>query len=96
MSGVVLDIGGDVGAVVVLLGDHEVDDEIDIQPVGDAAGRFHTGVHDRALDGAVVRTAIFPEVRGGTYELLDRDHAPFAVVDAAGGEVRTYDLRSVS
>ena len=29
------------------LGDHAVGDELDIQPVGDPAGRFHTGVHPR-------------------------------------------------
>ena len=91
--GVLLDIGGDVGAVVVHLGDDPVDDELEIQPVGDPAGRFHTGVHDRVVGGAVTRTAIFPEVRTGTYELLDRHASPFAVVVAVGGQVRTHDLR---
>ena len=92
MSGVVLDIGGDVGAVVVLLGARpgvEELDELDIQPVGDPARRFHTGVHVR--DG--MWTAVYPAVRAGRYELLNGDGVPFAELDAVGGEVVTLDLR---
>jgi len=90
---VVLDIGGDVGAVIVYLGDQPVAEELDIQPVGSPAGRFHTGVHDRMVDGVTTRVAVFPEVQTATYELLDRDGTPFAAVEAAGGEVRALDLR---
>jgi hypothetical protein len=92
--GVVLDIGGDVGAVVVYLGAQATGEELDIQPVGDPAGRFHTGIHPRPLGDDVVRVAVFPEVRAGAYELLDEHGAPFAVLAAAGGEVRTVDLRA--
>jgi hypothetical protein len=92
--GVVLDIGGDVGAMVVYLGGQATGEELDIQPVGDPGGRFHTGIHPRPLDGDVVRVAVFPEVRTGDYELLDELGAPFASVAAAGGEVRTLDLRA--
>ena len=90
--GVVLDIGGDIGAVVVLLGNQRVGPELDIRPVGDAAATFHTGVHPREVGGAMRRVAVFPEVRTGAYELLDERGAPFAVVDALGGEARTYDV----
>ena len=92
MSAVVLDIGGDVGAVVVLLGAHpgvEELDELDIQPIGDPARRFHTGVHVRGG----MPTAVYPEVGAGRYELLDGNGVPFAEVDAHGGEVVTLDLR---
>ena len=92
-SGAVLDIGGDVGAVVVYLGSQATGEELDIQPVGDPAGRFHTGIHPRPLDNGVVRVAVFPEVRSGDYELLDERGEPFAALTAAGGEVRTVDLR---
>ena len=94
MSGVLLDIGGDVGAVVVYLGDQVDDDELEIQPVGDPAGRFHTGIHPRAVDGEVVPVAVFPAVRTGRYELLDDHGHPFAELSATGGEVRTIDLRA--
>lgn len=90
---VVLDIGGDVGAVIVYLGDQAVGEELYIQPVGQPAGRFHTGVHDRAVDGVKTRVAVFPEVRAASYELLDGHAEPFVGVEAVGGEVRTLDLR---
>jgi len=91
-----LDIGGDVGAVIVYLADQRVGEELDIRPVGDDAGRFHTGVHDRPVEGATTRVAVFPEVRTGAYELLDEHGDPFATLEAAGGEVRTLDLRNVT
>jgi hypothetical protein len=93
LGGVVLDVGGDVGALVVVLGDAPDVDELDIQPVGDPSRRFHTGVHARSVDGAPTRTAVYPEVVAGRYELLDGGGRPFAEVTATGGEVRTIDLR---
>jgi len=89
----VLDIGGDVGAVVVHLGDRPIGAELEMQPVGDPTGRFHTGVHDRLSGATPIRSAVFPEVRAGRHELLDRDGVPFAVVEAVGGEVTVLDLR---
>ena len=93
MSGVLLDIGGDVGAVVVYLGADVTGDELEIQPVGDPAGRFHTGIHCRPSGGAVVPVAVFPEGRTGRYELLDDEGRSFAELSATGGEVRTLYLR---
>jgi hypothetical protein len=90
---VLLVFGGDVGAVIVVLGEHPDVDELEIQPAGDPAGRFHTGVHLRDVDGVVARTAVYPEVRTGRYELLDGDGRAFHVVAAVGGEVVTADLR---
>ena len=92
-SGVMLDIGGDVGALVVVLGEHPHVDELDIQPVGEPAGRFHTGVHLREVAGVPVRTAVYPAVRAGTYELLDGDGRAFHTLAAVGGHVITADIR---
>jgi hypothetical protein len=91
----VLDIGGDVGALVVVLGDHPDVEELEIRPAGDPAGRFHTGVHVRAVGvgGGEARVAVYPEVRAGDYELLDADLRPFEWVSVRGGEVTTLDLR---
>jgi hypothetical protein len=91
--GVVLDIGDDVGALVVLLGEHPRVAELDIQPLGDPTARFHTGVHVRDVAGARVRTAVYPAVRAGTYELLDGDGRGFHTLAAVGGAVVTADLR---
>lgn len=85
----VLDIGGDIGALVVYLARLTASGELDIQPLGDPAGRFHTGVHRR--DGVWV--AVFPEVVEGRYELLDDHGRTRAQVVVTGGEVREIDLR---
>lgn len=85
----VLDIGGDIGALVVYLTRLTASGELDIQPHGDPAGRFHTGVHRR--DGVWV--AVFPEVVEGRYELLDDHGHTRAQVVVTGGEVRELDLR---
>ncbi len=95
-AAVMLDIGGEIGAVIVYLGDQTVGPELDIRPAGDDAGRFHTGVHHQVVDGAATPVAVFPEVRTGSYELLDQHGQPFAEVAAVGGEVCTLDLRTVS
>jgi hypothetical protein len=85
----VLDIGGNIGALVVYLARLTARGELDIQPLGDPAGRFHTGVHRR--DGIWV--AVFPEVVEGRYELLDDHGRTRAQVVVTGGEVREIDLR---
>lgn len=92
-AGVVLDIGEDVGAVVVYLDDTPVGDELEMQPVGRPSGRFHTGVHPRRIGDTVARAAVFPAVVAGSYELLDDQAMPFHRLDAVGGHVQTLDLR---
>ena len=91
----VLDIGGDVGAVLVYLDHSTPSGELQARPLGDPGGRFHTGVHPRELFGHQVYVALYPEVVAGVYELLDDDLAPFATVEVAGGAVSELDLRRV-
>ena len=91
----VLDVGGEVGALVVHLAAVPAGGELEAQPLGQPDRRFHTGVHLRPLAGALVPVALFPEVTEGTYELLDANLIPMATVEVAGGEVQTVDLRVV-
>lgn len=90
----VLDIGGDVGALVVYLLELTASGELDVQPSGRPEGRFHTGVHNRAGgDGGEAWVAIFPEMTEGTYELLDDHGTHLAEVTITGGAVQELDLR---
>jgi hypothetical protein len=89
----VLDIGGEVGALVVYLAAAPASGELEARPAGVRDRRFHTGVHHRHIGETRAHVAVFPEVRAGSYELLDDDGAPIAVVDVAGGAVRELDLR---
>ena len=89
----VLDIGGDVGALVVVLAERTPSGELEACPVGDPAGRFHTGVHRRGLGANAAWTAVFPAVVQGRYQLLHHDGTPMAAVAVTGGQVETLDLR---
>jgi hypothetical protein len=92
-SSVVLDIGGDAGAVVVYLPAVPRGGELEMRPAGDPTGRFHTGVHLRPVRGVRVPVAVFPTVRAGRYELLGDRLAPIAELSVRGGEVTDLDLR---
>lgn len=89
----VLDIGGDVGALVVYLPHPTPSGELEACPTGQPAARFHTGVHDQIVATGAVPVALFPEVRAGAYDLLDDDGTPMATVRVTGGEVSEVDLR---
>jgi hypothetical protein len=87
-----LDIGGDIGAVVVRLPEDSPTGELMACPRADPSAHFHTGVHLRSIGDEEAWIAVFPEVHAGQYSLLTDEgveHTPFAVV---GGEVTTLEL----
>jgi hypothetical protein len=89
----VLDIGGEVGAMVVYLDSQTPTGELEACPMGRPAEHFHTGVHARNLGGETVMVAVFPEVVRGCYHILDDADVPVALVHVLGGEVAEVDLR---
>lgn len=88
----VLDIGGDIGAVVVYLTTAPDGGELEACPAGDVGRRFHTGVHLRRTGDHDSLTAVYPEVRAGDYDILDGDLRPVARVRVAGGAVTELRL----
>jgi hypothetical protein len=92
----VLDIGGDIGALLVYLDRPTPCGELEARPLGEPAARFHTGVHARELFGATTHVALYPEVAQGTYEILDHRLEPIAIVHVGGGTVTELDLRAHS
>lgn len=89
-----LDVGGEVGALVVHLAAVPAGGELEAQPAGDPCLRFHTGVHLRMVGGAPVPVALFPELTEGVYEILDGELAPVESVFVPGGQVAELDLRA--
>jgi hypothetical protein len=89
----VLDIGDDVGALVVYLPEDTPSGELEACPEGRPADHFHTGVHPRPIGGETVYTAVFPEVIDGSYQVLDDAGIPMALVRVTGGHVAELDLR---
>lgn len=90
----VLNIGDDVGAVLVTLTGPTANGELTACPRGEPQRHFHTGVHDRIGGDAPEYVALFPEVPAGDYSLLSpggEEHTPFSVT---GGTVTRLHLRS--
>ncbi|HVD90213.1 MAG TPA: hypothetical protein VNB91_15070 [Jatrophihabitantaceae bacterium] len=85
---VVLDIGGDIGALVIAMPEAMAGVEIEIRSVDERAHCAHVGVVGRPAEGQTVWSAVFPELYEGRYELYERvDGRPQLAVDITGGEV---------
>ncbi len=96
---VVLDIGGDIGALIVYLPDSFARTEIYIS-VADGSKPFtHTGVHPRgAPNGPLHQTAVYPELTTGDYQLWHPVDASALgpVVYIEGGAVAELSLLDVA
>jgi hypothetical protein len=88
MRGAVLDIGGDVGALLVQTDPALEGAEIELY---DERGGYvmHTEVHARPAPGGTQYAGLFPAVGQGTYLLDIRDGSPRERVVVAGGQVAT-------
>ena len=85
---VVVDIGGDVGALVLLTDAGMVGSEIEISPVGQDGRRSHVAVHARPRPGRdPVCAAVYPALAAGGYRLWRPDGTPAGTVTVAGGRV---------
>lgn len=89
----VLDIGGDVGALVLVADEGLAEREIEISPGADpATPRSHNVVHARRGLGRIVHTAVFPSVPAGEYTVWRADGTPHATVMVHGGQVTEHDM----
>jgi hypothetical protein len=89
----VLDIGGDVGALIVQLDAVPRTGELEACPRGRPDLRFHTGVHWRDVGDRRVAVAVYPQVIQGDYQILDANLRPVATVRIRGGEVARLQLK---
>jgi hypothetical protein len=92
----VLDIGGDVGALVATMDSSAVGTELHLRSEHEPPISIHTGVWRRAVVGGSrneVTAAVFAELLEGTYWALDRNGHELVCVDIRGGELTSIDLR---
>jgi hypothetical protein len=87
----VLDIGADMGAVLVNTGPDLSGREIELF---DPAGRpvMHTEVHPRPVGDRTVHAGLFPAVRQGDYGLVLSPGGTALPVTVRGGEVSVLDV----
>ncbi len=84
---VVLDVGDDIGALVLLAPASAVGLEIEISPLEEPAHRAHVAVHPRDLGGQEIHAAVFPELPWGRYQLWSPEGDPVLEVSIVGGRV---------
>ena len=92
---VVLDIGGDIGALIVHLDSRLIGHELHIRDVTDRATTTHTGIWERSANGRTMVVAVFSLVPAGVYEILGTDDRPNATVSIEPGKVAEIDLRDL-
>ena len=89
----VLDIGGSIGALHVLVDDAWVGRELFLGN-DDPAVSIHTGVWLRHGDGEDIASALYAALEAGTYCVLGDDGITVATARVTGGEVAEIDLRA--
>jgi hypothetical protein len=72
---VVLEIGDDLGALILHTGPEMHGVEVEISPAGQDSRRSHKQVLERWIDGRPAYTAVFDKLRAGRYTLW-ADGAP--------------------
>lgn len=87
----VLDIGGTVGALHVLLDEAWAGRELFLA-AADPARSVHAGVWLRHAGGEHVASALFAALEEGTYRVLGLDGEQLCTADVRGGELTEVDL----
>ena len=79
---VVLDIGGDVGALILYTPPELHQREIDVSPIDNDTTRVHSAVLERSVGGRTLFAAVYPELRQGTYRVWADDATPTVTITA--------------
>jgi hypothetical protein len=91
-----MDVGGDIGALIVRLDDALEGTELPIEFADDPDRDIHTGVWRRALGQSSVVVAVFPELREGDYRIHAGGVHPGSDVRIIGGQIAELDLRTAA
>jgi len=93
---VVLDIGGDIGALILHTRAEMLGVEVEISATGEDDRRSHKDVLEREINGRPAYTAVFDNIREGTYTLWIDDVAREREVVVSGGAVSELDWSASS
>jgi hypothetical protein len=94
----VLDIGGDVGALILYADEGCLGQEIDLTPTGaPRSHHVHTMIRRRRAVEREFIAGVYPELVAGTYTVWGTDDHPLGEVTVVGGQVSEFqsgDCRS--
>ena len=89
----VLDIGQEIGALVIYTGEEFRGQEIEVSPKGQDAQRTHTAVLERRVNGNTVFAALFLALKEGDYNIWS---IPGQSITIVGGSVAEVDWRGAN
>jgi hypothetical protein len=92
---IVLDIGGDIGALMVYADAHLRGKEIEISPKSHPTHRTHTAILERHITNRVTFVGVFPALQAGDYYLWSNTPDPIGEVTIVGGAVAEVDGRGL-
>jgi hypothetical protein len=90
---VVLDLGGDIGALVVYTDPELLGVEIELSPAGADEERRHKQVLSRLLGPVTATVLVYDNLPQGDYTLWVDETDPIRGIRVAGGEVAELDRR---
>jgi hypothetical protein len=88
----VLDIGGEIGALIIYAEESCLGREIDLTPVGSPRSHhIHTMIRRRRATGKDVIAGLYPELQEGTYTVWGLGHGErIGEVTIVGGQVSEF------
>ena len=89
----VLDIGEDIGALVIYTGQEMLGNEIEVSPKGNRSLRIHAAVLERKINGRTSFAALFLELSEGDYITLT---TPSSEITIIGGQVAELDWMALN
>ncbi|MDQ6746363.1 MAG: phospholipase [Actinomycetota bacterium] len=91
---VVLDIGGDTGALIVYAEAEFTDTPIEVSPAGADGEKFHQHVLERPIPSGTSYAAVFDKITAGSYTLWLHGQPRVRDCKIAGGTVTEVDWRA--
>ena len=92
----VLDIGDDVGALIIYTPKEFLGLEIEVSLINGNSKRTHTAVLERRASGKPVYAALYLSLQSGEYNIWKNDTETYGTVTVNGGEVAQLDWRKVA
>lgn len=94
-ASVILEIGGQIGALILETDASRLGEEIDISPVPQddelETVRTHSMVRERHTD-PVSYDAVYPDLREGDYTIWSDQHTPAGTITVTGGQIARFHL----
>jgi hypothetical protein len=90
-----LDIGGDIGALIIYTRAELLGRELEISLKEGSAKRVHNVVRERRFNGRQVFAAVFPELPAGAYTLWLNKIETGGEVSISGGAISEVDWRDI-